>query len=117
MVPLALGNSWSYSEVPAPGFTGDTTNYSLTVIKDTIMSLTIQGATDIGHWFRVSGQAGLVPTYYANRSSGHWVTFRYDDGQFNILITTLTAKYPAVTGDIFSRPFPAPIQSTSQNVE
>jgi hypothetical protein len=116
-MPVAVGNSWSYTELPAPGFAGDTNNYTLTIIKDTVMALTIEGATDIGHWFKITGGIAAPPTYYAVRSSGHWLTFFFNDGTDTQIVTTLMAKYPAAVGDTFSRIYPFPLQNGSVSVE
>jgi len=117
LMPSAVGNNWSYVELPAPGFTGDTSAYTLSMTKDTMMTLIINSVNDIGHWFRVTGQSGMPPTYYANRSTGFWLTFFYNDGTNNIVIILLMAKYPASIGDRYSRPYPAPLQNASQEVE
>jgi hypothetical protein len=117
ILPLSVGNSWSYTELPAAGFSGDTNNYTLSVIKDTLMALTIESSTDIGHWFRVTGHAGLAPTFYANRSSGYWLTFFYSDGATTQIVTSLMAKYPASVGDSYSRIYPPPLQNGSAEVE
>ncbi len=117
MMPTSVGNSWNYVELPAPGFSGDTNSYTLSITKDTVMNLIINSVNDIGHWYRVTGLAGAAPTYYANRSGGFWQTFFYNDGTNNIVITSLMAKYPAAMGNMYSRPYPAPLQNVSQEVE
>lgn len=117
IMPLAVGNSWTFMELPAPGFTGDTTVYSQSVTKDTVMNITINSVTDIGHWFKVAGVSGMPPTYFANRSVGFYQTFFYFDGTTTQIITTLVAKYPATVGDMYSQLFPPPIQNVSQRVE
>jgi len=116
-MPTSVGNSWSYIELPAPGFTGDTNTYTLTITKDTVMTLVINSVNDIGHWFRVTGIPGMPPTYYANRTGGLWQTFFFDDGTNVVVVTSLTAKYPAAIGDMYSRSYPPPLQSASQEVE
>jgi len=117
IMPLAVGNSWTFMELPAPGFSGDTTVYTQSVTKDTLMSITINSVIDIGHWFKVAGFLGMPPTFFANRSSGFFQTFFYFDGTSTQVITTLVAKYPATVGDLYSQAFPPPIQNVSQRVE
>jgi len=117
IVPVAVGNSWSFVELPAAGFNGDTSVYTLTITKDTMMTLLIDGVTNIGRWYRVTGFAGGPPTYYADRSDGHWMTFFINDGQNDIPVVSLVAKYPASIGDTYTRLYPPPINSGSQNVE
>src|SRR5574341_1435765 len=117
IMPLTVGNSWTYVDLPAPGFAGDTNTYTLDVTKDTVMTVTINSVNDIGHWFKITNQVGAVSTYFANRSEGHWQTFFYNDGINNLIITLLMAKYPATAGDIYFRLYPAPLQNASQNVE
>ncbi len=117
MMPTAVGNNWSYVELPAPGFTGDTNSYNLAITKDTIMTLIINSVNDIGRWYRATGPSGAAPNYYANRSDGLWRTFFYNDGTNNIVITLLMAKFPATVGDTYSRPYPPPLQNASQEVK
>jgi len=116
-MPLAVGNSWSYDELPAAGFTGDTNNYTLSIIKDTVMTLTIDSVIDIGRWYRVTGFPGMPPTYYANRGNGFWQTFIHVDILGNVLVTDLIAKFPATIGDTYSRIFPPPLQTGSTDAE
>ncbi len=117
ILPVAVGNNWSFVERPVGGYTSDTSTYTLTIIKDTMMTSNIGGIIDIGRWYRVTGQAGMLPTYYADRANGHWKTFFFNNGQNNISVVSLTAKYPAVVGDTFSRLYPPPLDGGSQNVE
>ncbi len=117
IVPVAVGNSWSYMELPAAGFSGDTIVYTLIITKDTMMTLNIGGIINIGRWFRVTGLAGIPPTYYADRSDGNWMTFFINDGLNIIPVISLVAKYPASIGDTYTRLYPPPINTGSQNVE
>lgn len=84
IMPLKVGNSWTYKSITIDTLTNDTTSV--------VMINTIQSEKIIGNekWF-VDNLHGLV----INRTDGLWSVLNEND-------TTFLAKYPAVVGDTFN---------------
>lgn len=111
-MPLAVGNSWTFVQMPAPGYMGDTTTQTLTIARDTVMTLSIDQALEIGRWYKVTGAPLGAVQYLNNRPNGLWQVIFFNDPTLGkITIINRLAEFPASVGDTFLQPYPPPLQS------
>ena len=83
IMPLKVGNSWTYKSLTIDTLTNDTTSI------DVINSIRSEKIIGNEKWF-VDNLHGIL----INRSNGIWSALNEND-------TTFLAKYPAVVGDTF----------------
>lgn len=95
LVPLAVGNEWIWRTVERSTHRGE--------VEETVRFDTVRVVSDTSllgeSWFRLRERNGEY--LVANRPSGYWQRMPPEAGDGNQL---LVYKYPAVTGDLFTRP-------------